>query len=160
MIGCLKFPFNIVITEQNYWLCANICQWEKIFFILLHQNSFCSFSFIVIQLKLRFHRTQELVALSGAHTLGSKGFGSPTSFDNSYYKVLLEKPPTPSGKVTTYFIKKFALSDIFKFISCSCHFFDINDVFVLVCWFSFIQAVCQLWLVFLQITHLSRMMNA
>ncbi|KAI5403727.1 variant 2, putative L-ascorbate peroxidase 6 [Lathyrus oleraceus] len=45
--------------------------------------------------------TQELVALSGAHTLGSKGFGSPTSFDNSYYKVLLEKPPTPSGGMST-----------------------------------------------------------
>ncbi|XP_021738555.1 putative L-ascorbate peroxidase 6 [Chenopodium quinoa] len=36
--------------------------------------------------------TQELVALSGAHTLGSKGFGSPIVFDNSYYKILLEKP--------------------------------------------------------------------
>ncbi|XP_010250135.1 PREDICTED: putative L-ascorbate peroxidase 6 isoform X2 [Nelumbo nucifera] len=36
--------------------------------------------------------TQELVALSGAHTLGGKGFGSPTVFDNSYYKILLEKP--------------------------------------------------------------------
>ncbi|GAB2223385.1 hypothetical protein Droror1_Dr00017526 [Drosera rotundifolia] len=36
--------------------------------------------------------TQELVALSGAHTLGSKGFGNPTVFDNSYYKILLEKP--------------------------------------------------------------------
>ncbi|CAO2816953.1 unnamed protein product [Amaranthus hypochondriacus] len=36
--------------------------------------------------------TQELVALSGAHTLGSKGFGSPFVFDNSYYKILLEKP--------------------------------------------------------------------
>ncbi|KAL9269486.1 putative L-ascorbate peroxidase 6 [Drosera capensis] len=35
--------------------------------------------------------TQELVALSGAHTLGSKGFGNPTVFDNSYYKILLEK---------------------------------------------------------------------
>ncbi|KAL2346711.1 hypothetical protein Fmac_000711 [Flemingia macrophylla] len=41
--------------------------------------------------------TQELVALSGAHTLGSKGFGSPISFDNSYYKVLLEKPWTSPG---------------------------------------------------------------
>ncbi|KAL3013625.1 hypothetical protein AAZX31_06G065400 [Glycine max] len=41
--------------------------------------------------------TQELVALSGAHTIGSKGFGSPISFDNSYYKVLLEKPWTSSG---------------------------------------------------------------
>ncbi|XP_071918059.1 putative L-ascorbate peroxidase 6 isoform X4 [Coffea arabica] len=36
--------------------------------------------------------TQELVALSGAHTLGSKGFGNPTIFDNSYFKILLEKP--------------------------------------------------------------------
>ncbi|XP_044463469.1 putative L-ascorbate peroxidase 6 [Mangifera indica] len=35
---------------------------------------------------------QELVALSGAHTLGSKGFGNPVVFDNSYYKILLEKP--------------------------------------------------------------------
>ncbi|XVE71185.1 hypothetical protein DITRI_Ditri10aG0130500 [Diplodiscus trichospermus] len=35
---------------------------------------------------------QELVALSGAHTLGSKGFGSPVAFDNSYFKILLEKP--------------------------------------------------------------------
>ncbi|MCI25039.1 L-ascorbate peroxidase 6-like, partial [Trifolium medium] len=45
--------------------------------------------------------TQELVALSGAHTLGSKGFGSPTTFDNSYYKVLLEEPRTPSGGMST-----------------------------------------------------------
>ncbi|KAK9098736.1 hypothetical protein Syun_025781 [Stephania yunnanensis] len=36
--------------------------------------------------------TQELVALSGAHTIGSKGFGSPVVFDNSYYKILLENP--------------------------------------------------------------------
>ncbi|XVF35598.1 hypothetical protein REPUB_Repub18cG0159800 [Reevesia pubescens] len=36
--------------------------------------------------------TQELVTLSGAHTLGSKGFGSPIAFDNSYFKILLEKP--------------------------------------------------------------------
>ncbi|KAL8245082.1 hypothetical protein R6Q59_011340 [Mikania micrantha] len=47
-------------------------------------------------LKQSFQRkgfsTQELVALSGAHTLGSKGFGNPFVFDNAYYKVLLEKP--------------------------------------------------------------------
>ncbi|KAL5697975.1 L-ascorbate peroxidase [Ranunculus cassubicifolius] len=40
--------------------------------------------------------TQELVALSGAHTLGNKGFGSPVTFDNSYFKILLEKPWLPS----------------------------------------------------------------
>ncbi|KOM41994.1 hypothetical protein LR48_Vigan04g219200 [Vigna angularis] len=45
--------------------------------------------------------TQELVALSGAHTIGSKGFGSPNSFDNSYYKVLLEKPWTSSGGMSS-----------------------------------------------------------
>ncbi|KAF4380721.1 hypothetical protein F8388_017075 [Cannabis sativa] len=36
--------------------------------------------------------TQELVALTGAHTLGSKGFGDPDVFDNSYFKILLKKP--------------------------------------------------------------------
>ncbi|KAJ8751876.1 hypothetical protein K2173_026078 [Erythroxylum novogranatense] len=41
--------------------------------------------------------TQELVALSGAHTLGSKGFGNPTVFDNEYYKILLQKPWTSSA---------------------------------------------------------------
>lgn len=43
-------------------------------------------------------RTQDLVALSGAHTLGSKGFGNPTVFDNSYFKILLQKPWMPSGR--------------------------------------------------------------
>ncbi|CAM9002961.1 unnamed protein product [Rhodiola kirilowii] len=43
---------------------------------------------------------QELVALSGAHTLGSKGFGIPTVFDNSYYKILIEKPWLNSGGMT------------------------------------------------------------
>lgn len=45
--------------------------------------------------------TQELVALSGAHTLGGKGFGSPTTFDNAYYKVLLEKPWLSSAGMTS-----------------------------------------------------------
>ncbi|KAI3792063.1 hypothetical protein L2E82_05932 [Cichorium intybus] len=58
-----------------------------------------------IGLKQSFKRkgfsTQELVALSGAHTLGSKGFGSPIIFDNSYYKVLLEKPWLSSGGMTS-----------------------------------------------------------
>ena len=40
---------------------------------------------------------KDIVALSGAHTLGSKGFGIPTVFDNSYYKILLEKPWMSSG---------------------------------------------------------------
>jgi len=35
---------------------------------------------------------QELVALSGAHTIGGKGFGDPLTFDNSYYVTLLAKP--------------------------------------------------------------------
>lgn len=41
--------------------------------------------------------TSELVVLSGAHTLGSKGFGNPLVFDNSYFKVLLQKPWTQMG---------------------------------------------------------------
>ncbi|XP_020579503.1 putative L-ascorbate peroxidase 6 isoform X2 [Phalaenopsis equestris] len=45
--------------------------------------------------------TQELVALSGAHTLGSKGFGNPNVFDNTYYKILLEKPWASSGSMSS-----------------------------------------------------------
>ncbi|KAK9079494.1 hypothetical protein SSX86_001166 [Deinandra increscens subsp. villosa] len=56
-------------------------------------------------LKQSFQRkgfsTQELVALSGAHTLGSKGFGNPVVFDNAYYKVLLEKPWLSSAGMTS-----------------------------------------------------------
>lgn len=40
---------------------------------------------------------QELVALSGAHTLGSKGFGDSDTFDNSYFKILLGKPWKAGG---------------------------------------------------------------
>jgi L-ascorbate peroxidase len=32
------------------------------------------------------------VVLSGAHTLGAKGFGNPNLFDNSYFQILLQKP--------------------------------------------------------------------
>ena len=36
--------------------------------------------------------TRELVLLSGSHTIGGKGFGGPTDFDNAYFRVLLDKP--------------------------------------------------------------------
>ncbi|KAG2579942.1 hypothetical protein PVAP13_6NG303600 [Panicum virgatum] len=42
-------------------------------------------------------RPQEMVVLSGAHTIGGKGFGSPIVFDNTYFKVLLEKKPQTSS---------------------------------------------------------------
>lgn len=35
---------------------------------------------------------QEFVVLSGSHTLGSKGYGDPVTFDNTYYKTLLQQP--------------------------------------------------------------------
>ncbi|KAK3122151.1 hypothetical protein QOZ80_8BG0665760 [Eleusine coracana subsp. coracana] len=41
--------------------------------------------------------TQEMVVLSGAHTIGGKGFGSPIVFDNTYFKVLVDKPQTSSS---------------------------------------------------------------
>ena len=34
---------------------------------------------------------RELVALSGAHTLGNKGYGGPYDFDNTYYKSMLSR---------------------------------------------------------------------
>ena len=34
----------------------------------------------------------EMVCLSGAHTIGAKGFGDPSTFDNFYFKALLNKP--------------------------------------------------------------------
>ncbi len=37
---------------------------------------------------------RDLVALSGSHALGGKGFGDPLTFDNVYYTTLLEKPWT------------------------------------------------------------------
>lgn len=35
---------------------------------------------------------KEFLALCGSHTLGSKGYGDPLTFDNTYYKTLLKKP--------------------------------------------------------------------
>lgn len=35
---------------------------------------------------------QELVALSGAHTIGQKGFGAPLTFNNEYYQLILNEP--------------------------------------------------------------------
>ena len=39
----------------------------------------------------------DLVSLCSAHTLGSKGFGDPLTFDNTYYKTLLEAPWAQPG---------------------------------------------------------------
>ena len=62
-----------------------------------------------LKLYLTFNRPQEMVVLSGAHTIGGKGFGSPIVFDNTYFKVLLEKKPQTSS------CKCMCLS------SCLCH---------------------------------------
>ncbi|KAM7251252.1 hypothetical protein ACFE04_023135 [Oxalis oulophora] len=67
--------------------------------------TFCSsMSVVAYYLLKRFlvrWRSQEVVELSGAYTLGSKGFGNPTVFDNSYYKILLEKSWLSSGGMSS-----------------------------------------------------------
>eukprot|EP00798_Chlamydomonas_sp_ICE-L_P017486 gene17486-23791_t len=35
---------------------------------------------------------REMIVLSGAHTIGGKGFGDPVTFDNQYFKSLLDRP--------------------------------------------------------------------
>ena len=40
---------------------------------------------------------REFVALCGAHTIGSKGFGGPLEFDNAYYRTLPQRPWAAPG---------------------------------------------------------------
>lgn len=42
--------------------------------------------------------------LLGAHTLGGKGFGDATSFDNSYFSILLERPWNDTSNKMAYMI--------------------------------------------------------
>uniref|UniRef100_A0A7N0V6Y1 L-ascorbate peroxidase n=1 Tax=Kalanchoe fedtschenkoi TaxID=63787 RepID=A0A7N0V6Y1_KALFE len=62
--------------------------------------SLCGGPTIPVRLGRLDATVRDLVALSGAHTLGSKGFGNPTVFDNSYYKILMEKSWLNSGGMT------------------------------------------------------------
>lgn len=49
-----------------------------------------------VELKAHFQKmgfsAQELVAISGAHTIGGKGFGEMYVFDNTYYTTLIDTP--------------------------------------------------------------------
>lgn len=56
-----------------------------------------------------------MVVLSGAHTIGGKGFGSPVAFDNTYFKVLLEKPQTSSCKCVCLSIVSFLFPSYLDF---------------------------------------------
>ena len=40
---------------------------------------------------------REFVALCGAHTIGSKGFGGPLEFDNAYFRILPTRPWAAAG---------------------------------------------------------------
>lgn len=47
---------------------------------------------------------QETVVLLGAHTLGGKGFGDATAFDNSYFSILLQRPWNDTSNKMAYMI--------------------------------------------------------
>lgn len=97
-ISVLHFGIQISIAHHlipgDIWAIFLFIPWD--FGELFHNVSWC-YPNPCLKLYLVLNRTQEMVALSGAHTIGGKGFGSPIVFDNSYFKVLLEKKPQTSS---------------------------------------------------------------
>lgn len=94
------------------------------------------FPLLICELNERSHspiRTQEMVALSGAHTIGGKGFGSPTLFDNTYYKILLEKPWSDPGKLLDYYF----LANFLKLKCKKIHFKKEEVIYIYMNYLSF-----------------------
>jgi catalase (peroxidase I) len=89
-------------------------------------------------LKQSFHgkgfTTQELVVLSGAHTLGAKGFGNPNLFDNSYFQILLQKPWKAPGMCLCCSQVSSQLSDVapsgLETFCCQITSFKIHSVYL------------------------------